>query len=80
MMKIDQSEHVLEVACGTGALIPLALQLKVQKATYLATDLCENMIETAKKRMSEYLAKINVEEDLSMWMQKNNVAFEVVDG
>ena len=30
MMKIDHSKHILEVACGTGALIPLALQLKAQ--------------------------------------------------
>ena len=40
MMQLDKSEHILEIACGTGELIPLASQLKQHKTTYLATDLC----------------------------------------
>lgn len=45
MLGLDQAHHILEVACGTGKLLPLALNLKPIEATYLATDLCTNMIQ-----------------------------------
>ena len=40
MMDISKGKNILEVACGTGGLIPLALQIKDKEACYLATDLC----------------------------------------
>lgn len=40
MLNISKASHILEIACGTGKLLPLAVSLKPQKCTYLATDLC----------------------------------------
>jgi len=38
-MNIPQARNILEIGCGFGNLIPLAVMLKNQNATYLATDL-----------------------------------------
>lgn len=47
MLQLEHAHHILEVACGTGRLLPLALTLKPIETTYLATDLCTNMIQLA---------------------------------
>jgi hypothetical protein len=44
MLKINQAKNILEVACGSGKLLPLALDLKSEETTYLATDLSPAMI------------------------------------
>jgi|LakMenEpi03Aug12_release.lakeMendotaPanAssembly.Ray.scaffolds.fasta_scaffold2558134_1 ubiquinone/menaquinone biosynthesis C-methylase UbiE len=47
MMKLDSAKNILEIACGAGKLIPMALDLKSPEANYFATDLSSNMIELA---------------------------------
>ena len=44
MLDLPKASHILEVACGGGSLLPLAMSLKPIEATYLATDLSSNMI------------------------------------
>jgi ubiquinone/menaquinone biosynthesis C-methylase UbiE len=44
MLKIDQAHRILEVACGTGKLIPYIIQIKEPSAYYLASDLSLNMV------------------------------------
>lgn len=39
IMNLPSASRILEVGCGTGKLIPLAIMLKGQATTYLATDL-----------------------------------------
>ena len=39
MLDLPAANHVLEIACGTGRLLPLAITLKNSNTTYLATDL-----------------------------------------
>ena len=53
MMDLGQAKHILEVACGTGRLLSLALQLKDLKTTYLATYLCETMISIGKELLKQ---------------------------
>ena len=43
---------VLDVACGTGVLIPDYLERNVKKC--VAVDLSERMIEVAKRKFGEY--------------------------
>ncbi len=38
-MKLHQANNILEVACGNGKLLPLAVMLKNQQSKYLAVDL-----------------------------------------
>lgn len=40
MLDLKHSQHILEIACGTGKLLPEAVNLKPKNTTYLATDLC----------------------------------------
>jgi len=44
LMQIPKAKNILEIACGNGKLLPIALMLKDQTCKYLATDLAENMI------------------------------------
>ncbi len=39
LMDLQRSKNVLEVACGTGKLLPIAVILKNQSTKYLAVDL-----------------------------------------
>lgn len=39
-LDLNNSKHILEIACGTGKMLPEALHLKPKTTTYLATDLC----------------------------------------
>lgn len=55
MLQLDKSKHILEVACGTGKLLPFAMSLKSKETTYLATDISANMIELAKVNLKEYI-------------------------
>jgi len=45
MLKITEAQHILEVGCGTGKMLPYTLANKPLETTYLATDLCESMLE-----------------------------------
>lgn len=39
MTQIWKASNILEVACGTGKVLPYAMYLKNDKAKYLATDI-----------------------------------------
>lgn len=49
MLDLGNAKNILEVGCGTGKLVPYALSLKNKDTTYLATDLCPNMISYFKE-------------------------------
>lgn len=42
-----KAHNILEVACGTGKLIPYAMQIKRPDTKYLAVDLAPEMVELA---------------------------------
>ena len=44
MLQLSTSKHILEVACGTGKMLPQAVLLKPDETTYLAIDLSSAMI------------------------------------
>ena len=60
MLELPKSKHILEIACGTGKLIPQAVLLKPDEATYLATDLSPAMVEMSKNNIQSYLQKMGV--------------------
>jgi ubiquinone/menaquinone biosynthesis C-methylase UbiE len=39
MIDISKAHNVLEIACGTGKLLPLAVNMKTINCKYLASDL-----------------------------------------
>lgn len=60
---MEQAEKILEVACGTGKMLPYAIERKNPKASYLASDLAPNMIQLAqanlKHRFQAYESKLS---------------------
>lgn len=64
MLQLDNAKHILEVACGTGRLLHHAAQLKPQTTTYLATDLCQTMIDLSKASLKTNLYKLGVKNSL----------------
>ena len=49
---VTEEKTVLDIACGTGVLIPDYLNRKAKKC--VAVDISENMIEIAKSKFSEH--------------------------
>ena len=49
---ITDNKTVLDVACGTGVLIPDYLSRKIKRC--VAVDISRNMVEIAKSKFSEY--------------------------
>lgn len=73
MTHIWKSKNILEVACGTGKILPLAVYLKDPSAKYLATDLSPDMINLArtnlKKNFDRYESKLSYED----WLKKTKI-------
>lgn len=77
LMNLQNSKNVLEVACGCGKLLPVAIMLKNQSTNYLAVDLAENMIQNAKHNLQKNLEKYNSKGSLENWCQNNNLTLKV---
>jgi ubiquinone/menaquinone biosynthesis C-methylase UbiE len=60
MIDLPKAQHILEVACGTGRLLPLSMNLKPLASTYTALDLSSVMIDLAHKNIQKYLNKMGV--------------------
>jgi ubiquinone/menaquinone biosynthesis C-methylase UbiE len=54
-MKIYRAKNILEIACGAGLLLPMALSMKGKDAQYIATDLSPQMIKKAEARLQSQL-------------------------
>ena len=74
-----KARSILQVACGTGKLLPFAINVKKPDAKYLAVDLSSEMVELSKKNLkynfSMYDSKISFEE----WLKKMNFEFRVAN-
>ena len=55
MLDLTSAKHILEVGCGTGKLLPEAMNLKSSECTYLATDLTPAMIDQTYKNLKLHL-------------------------
>ena len=55
MIDLHKAKHILEVACGTGKIIPIAMTLKQDNCTYLASDLSSSMIELCRDNLNKNL-------------------------
>ena len=80
MLELPTSKHILEVACGTGKMLPQAIALKPDETTYLATDISLTMVEMSKKSIQSYLDKMGVNSPVEAWMQKKNLTIRLADG
>lgn len=64
--KITDGKKILDIACGTGILVPFYVKLKPSKIT--CTDISENMLEVARKKFGDIKSieflKADAEEDI----------------
>ncbi len=44
ILELRKARNILEVACGTGKMLPFAIDQKAVEASYLASDLAPNMV------------------------------------
>jgi ubiquinone/menaquinone biosynthesis C-methylase UbiE len=56
MLEPWKAQHILEVGCGTGKLLPIAANLKGPNAHYLATDLSPQMIKLTMTNLTKNLS------------------------
>jgi len=80
MMKLSEADNILEIGCGAGKLLSTVLDLKKPDASYLATDLSENMVNEAKKRLKAHFDKYESKISFEEWLQKQHLNFEVQNG
>lgn len=80
MLDLNKAKHILEIACGTGKLIPEAIALKPKESTYLATDLCEKMVALFKENIGKYLSKMGVSLPTEEWMASQNLEVRAANG
>ena len=74
MLDVSSAKHILQLACGTGKMIPLTVALKRHDATYLATDVSKVMAEISKRNIGNYLQRTGAAESVEEWMDTNKVA------
>ena len=80
MLDLPTASHILEIACGTGKLLPLAINLKKKETTYLATDLTRAMIDHANDRLQQYIEKAGVSTPFKEWISSHNLTLKVANG
>jgi ubiquinone/menaquinone biosynthesis C-methylase UbiE len=73
MMKLHEAENILEVACGSGTLLPLMLQHKRPETYYLATDLSSNMVELARKNLKRHFERYQSKLTFEQWTKEQNI-------
>jgi ubiquinone/menaquinone biosynthesis C-methylase UbiE len=80
MMKINKAQHIYEVGCGIGKMIPYMLSIKPEDCTYAACDVSEKMIECARSYLSNYMKKMGVTESFDKVMERQHLELGVHDG
>lgn len=80
MLKLNKARHIYEVGCGTGRLIPYTIGLKPEDCTYLATDLSEKMIESARHFLGNYIHRLGVSDNIDKWQERQRLEIGVHDG
>lgn len=76
MLDLPSSKHILEVGCGTGQLLPQAVQLKPKETT----DLSPNMLKQSKSNLEGYLSMLGVTDSVEDWMGKQNLTLQIANG
>lgn len=80
MLQLSTASSILEVACGTGRLLPYALQLKPSDCAYLATDISQAMIATAHDYLQKYICRLGVSTHIDHWLTMQNLTFLAHNG
>ena len=57
LLKLDSASKILEIACGTGRMLPMVLDLKNPDAQYYATDISEKMLSLLKETLEHHFSK-----------------------
>ena len=67
------------MACGNGKLLSLALGLKKEGCSYLASDLSPVMVEQSKSNLRNHFQRYQSKLCFEEWCAKQNIAFDVVN-
>lgn len=78
-MELHKAHNILEVACGTGKLLPLMLDRKKSTCSYLASDLAPNMIDKAKANLRQHFLKYQSQLSFEDWCQQQSLKFDVLN-
>lgn len=78
-MELEKATNILEVACGTGKLLPFALDRKRIETKYVASDLAPNMVQLAKNNLKEYFLKYESKLTFEEWSKKQNIEFATIN-
>jgi ubiquinone/menaquinone biosynthesis C-methylase UbiE len=76
---LRKASNILEVACGTGKLLPYALEVKNPNAHYLASDLSPNMVHLAKENLKAHFQKYQSRLTFEEWCSAQKIQFEVIN-
>ena len=60
MLHLSNAKSVLEIACGSGRLLPLVLTTKPKECYYRATDIAEHMVQLTQLRLRKFAEKVGV--------------------
>lgn len=80
MLRLNQAKNVLEIACGTGLLLPYAISIKNKDTHYLATDLAPEMITKAEQKLQHNLELFRSSETLENWMKSQHLVLKACNG
>ena len=73
MLNIESAKNILEVACGTGRMLPMMLNMKDPNTKYLATDISEKMVEKTRERLKHNLSLYHSKLTFDEWLGANNL-------
>ena len=80
MTELWKANNILEIGCGAGKMIPMALNMKRTEAGYLATDLSPVMIDLAKGNVKKHYEMFRDSKDYERWLERVSLFFRVADG
>ena len=80
ILQPPKAKHILDVGCGSGRLISLALNLKSIECTYTAVDLSSAMLQLAEDHLEEEIHQLGVKMGLKEWMSKQRLELRLCDG
>lgn len=79
ILNLHSARNILEVACGTGKLLPFAMERKNAAAKYTASDLAPNMVDIARKNLKSHLERYESKLSFEDWCNKQKLSFQVLN-
>lgn len=80
LLKFRECKNILEIACGSGRLLPYIVSQKPKDTQYVATDLSPEMIKKAEKNMRDSLELFGSKHSYEDFMKENRMFLKACDG